>query len=135
MRHVCAEKGVGPVKGRLFLVHWKSAEAEAYGEALRGQGWDVVGVESSDGARAYRSIQADPPDAVVIYLTRLPSHGRETAGALRSRKATRGIPIIFVDGAGEALGKTVARVPDAVFATTANLDEVLTRTVRRGVEA
>jgi len=69
---------------------------------LRAAGWDVE-IEAEDGARAGKRIKENPPQAVVIYLTRLPSHGRETADGLRSMKATRHLPIIFVDGKEEAI--------------------------------
>lgn len=66
---------------------------------------------------AYKKVKARPPDVLVVYLTRLPSHGRETAHMLRSVKATRDLPIIFVGGEGEALEKTKAKVPDAIYTT------------------
>lgn len=67
------------------------------------------------------------PDAVVIYLTRLPSHGRETAIALRSARATRNVPIVFVEGKGEPLEKTRAKVPDAIYVTSEELGNALSR--------
>src|SRR5688572_6503983 len=88
------------MKDRLFLFHWHAAEAEQLAAPLRAQGWQVD-VEAQDGARGSSAVKATLPDAVVIYLRRLPSHGRETAEALRSSKATRAVPIIFVDGEGE----------------------------------
>lgn len=99
---------------RLLLIHWNSEEAEAYAEALLAQGWRVD-VEAEDGARAAKAIKAAPPQAVLIYLTRLPSHGRATAAHLAESKATRTIPIIFVGGEGEALAKTKAALPRASY--------------------
>lgn len=101
-------------KGRIFLIHWNEAEAEQYAVALRGMGWKVD-FEAEDGARGGNAIKLDPPDAVVIYHTRLPSHGRATAEYLAEAKATRATPIIFVGGAGEALEKTKAKLPSAKF--------------------
>jgi len=112
------------VKGTLFLIHWKASEAEALATPLRTEGWQVD-IEAEDGARAGRAIKANQPDAVVIYLTRLPSHGRETADGLRSIKATRDIPIVFVDGNEEAIEKTRARVPSALYTTSGDLPKVL----------
>ena len=113
-----------PDTGKLFLIHWKGTEAEALAQPLRSQGWHVD-VEAEDGARGGRAIIASQPAAVVIFLTRLPSHGRETADYLRSIKATRRIPIVFVDGKEEAIAKTRARVPDAIYTTSAELPGVL----------
>ncbi len=110
--------------GKLFLIHWSSAEAEELAQPFRAEGWDVE-IEAEDGARAGKRISRDAPGVVVIYLTRLPSHGRETAHYLRSTKATRDVPVFFVDGKGEALEKTRAKVPDAMFTTSDKLKGVL----------
>ena len=112
------------MNGRLFLFHWNEAEVEAHAARLRSWGWQVD-MEAQDGARGGSAVKANPPDAVVVYLTRLPSHGRETAHALRSMKATRQLPIIFVDGSGEALEKTKVKVPDATYAASTELRQVL----------
>jgi DNA-binding response OmpR family regulator len=114
------------MKGKLFLIHWEQAEAEALAEPLRAEGWQVQ-IEAEDGARAGKRILADPPDAVVIYLTRLPSHGRETAHALRSYKAGREIPILFVDGEAEKVEKVRAKVPDARYLRSQDLQAALSR--------
>ncbi len=110
--------------GKLFLIHWKAAEAEELAKPLRAVGWQVA-TEAEDGARAGKAIKDTQPDVVVIYLTRLPSHGRETADGLRSLKATRVIPIVFVGGQGDALAKTKAKVPDATYVTQEELPSVL----------
>ena len=112
------------MRGRLFLIHWNAHEAEELAAPLRSDGWDVD-IESSDGARAGKAILANPPAAAVIYLTRLPSHGRETARGLRSIKATRNLPIIFVDGKQEAIEKTRAKVPDAIYIAATELQKIL----------
>jgi D-aminopeptidase len=52
---------------------------------------------------------------VVVYLTRLPSHGVRTVTALRANAATRGLPILFVGGTTEAVAKAKAKVPAATF--------------------
>lgn len=81
----------------LFLMHWKAAEAEALVVQLRALGW-AVEIEAANGARGGKRIQALQPAVVVIYLTRLPSHERETADYLATAKATRHIPVLFVGG-------------------------------------
>lgn len=108
----------------LFLVHWNQAEAEQYAEALRALGWRVD-VEAEDGARAAKAIKADPPNVLVIYHTRLPSHGRATAAHLAEAKATWDIPVIFVGGEGQALEKTKAALAQAIFLAPEDLAETL----------
>ena len=60
-----------------------------------------------------------------IFLTRLPSHGRETAHYLRQLKATREIPILFVGGSPEKVQKVKEKVPEAIYTTEADLDREL----------
>jgi DNA-binding response OmpR family regulator len=110
--------------GKIFLIHWNAAEVEEYAGGLEHAGWQVEW-EAEDGARAVKAIRENPPDVIVIYLTRLPSHGRETADYLRSLKSTRSIPIIFVGGEGEALEKTRSRLPEATYTTPGELKKTL----------
>jgi CheY-like chemotaxis protein len=112
------------VKGRAFLVHWREAEAEVLAKEIRNMGWNVD-IETNDGDRAGQRIKADPPDVVVIYLSRLPSHGRETGHALSRIKATKDIPLVYVDGNDEAINRTKNVVPDAIYTTTEQLDRTL----------
>lgn len=82
---------------------------------IRAAGWDISGIESKDGNKAYKAIQSNPPDAVVIYLTRNPAHGWETAKALRDAAATRDIPILFVGGMGKLTAEMKLEMPDAIY--------------------
>jgi CheY-like chemotaxis protein len=81
---------------RVRIIHWRAAEAAPLIEACRGAGFDVEYLER-DGGAICRAIRSNPPDVVVIDLTRLPSHGKEVAVWLRGRKSTRDIPIVFAD--------------------------------------
>jgi len=83
---------------RVRVIHWRAAEAEPLIAACRGAGFEVEYLDG-DGMAICRAIRATPPpDAVVIDVTRRPSHGREVAVWLRSRKSTRDIPVVFADG-------------------------------------
>jgi hypothetical protein len=84
-------------RGDLFLIHWNAGEVEALAEPLRAA-WRKVEIEAEDGQRARERMKSSPPAAPVIYLDRLPSHGRETARAIGASKAGRDLPILFVDG-------------------------------------
>lgn len=114
------------MSSRVFLIHWNQEEAAQHAETIRSYGWQVAGIESEDGGRAYRSVGELKPDAIVIYLTRLPSHGRQTAKAIRERKATREIPIIFIGGKDEPLAKTKEVVPGGHFVQETELEATLT---------
>ena len=80
---------------RIRVVHWKDSEAEPLLKACRDCGFEVE-YSAKDLPLIARIIRSEIPDALVIDLTRLPSHGRELALAIRARKYTRGIPIVFV---------------------------------------
>jgi len=114
--------------GNLFLVHWNKAEAEQYAKSLRAQNWKVE-MEFEDGARAAKLIKGNQPDAVVIFHTRLPSHGRATAAYLAETKATRHIPLLIVGGEGEALQKTKTKLPGAIYSSEKDLFSALLTTM------
>jgi len=84
-----------------------------------------VELEFKSGSNAYKKIVNGDYKVVVVSLSRLPSHGLETAKALRSNKKVRNIPLIFVDGKGEALGKAKSVVPDAVYVKFSEIKDVL----------
>jgi DNA-binding response OmpR family regulator len=108
----------------LFLIHWHPEEAEALARPLREGGWEVR-TEAEDGARAYRETGAWVPDAVVVYLARLPSHGRETAVSIRQRRSTRATPILFVGGTREDVDRVRQKLPRAAFLSEADLSAAL----------
>ena len=114
------------MKGRVLLVHWREAEAEVLAKEIRNMGWSVD-TETNDGARVGPRMKDDPADVVVIYLSRLPSHGREAGTSLRRKKSTARIPLVYVDGNEEAIRRTQTEVPDAIYTTTEELNRTLSR--------
>lgn len=111
---------------RAFVVHWSADELPAKVRAVEATGADVVGTESSDGARAAKEVQRLKPDVLVVWLSRLPSHGRATAGYIRSTAWGREVPMVFVDQDPEPLpkdkkAKLLEAVPDGLLVTPATL--------------
>ena len=98
---------------RVRLVHWKPEEAWRRVEQLADAGYDVA-YEPFD-PNTLRDLAKDPPDAFVIDLTRLPSHGRDVGIYVRERKATRRVPIVFAGGAPDKVARAKERLPDAVY--------------------
>ena len=98
---------------RIRLIHWNATEA-AERAARLAQGCLKVEHAPLDPS-GLRALRADPPDAVVIDLSRLPSHGRDLGAALRQTKATRGIPLVFVDGNPAKVARVRELLPDAAF--------------------
>jgi len=98
---------------RVQLVHWKEAEGRERARELRSAGLQID--YEVDAPAALRAGKDDPPDAIVIDLTRLPSHGREMAWALRQSKKTRHIPLVFVGGEPEKVARIRKELPDASY--------------------
>src|SRR5215831_20104448 len=100
---------------RVCLIHWKAEEAEEKIAKLRAAGYEVDYGETNPGAlRAWRN---NPPAAFVIDLSRMPSHGRDVAMALRGYKTTRHTPLVFVEGETEKVERVKNHLPDAVYTT------------------
>jgi CheY-like chemotaxis protein len=116
---------------RVLLVHWKPEEAEARLPALRRAGHEVR-VMAPQGMPALRALRAEPPDALVIDLGRLPSQGRAVATALRQQKATRAVPLVFVEGEREKTARVKALLPDALYTRWPGLEAALRRALRPG---
>ena len=115
------------------LVHWNEDEGLERRKQLEALGFEAV-FDFGDGLFTARQIKAAPPDAVVIDLSRVPSHGREVAQSVRGTKATRHIPIVFVDGEPEKVEKTRRFIPDATFTTWARIRTALPRAIAKPVK-
>ncbi len=100
-------------KKRIRLIHWKAEEARERAAKLAEAGYQVVfkALEPPE----LKAIKRNPPDAMVIDLSRLPSHGRDWALFLRKQKATRHIPLVFAGGDPEKVSRIRELVPDAVY--------------------
>ncbi|MCI0403675.1 MAG: hypothetical protein L0212_09145 [Acidobacteria bacterium] len=99
---------------RVGLIHWNREESRERARRLRASGHQVRTI--ADPKVDYlRAIRAKPPDAFVIDLSRLPSHGRAIGVWVRQQKATRHIPLVFVGGEPEKVAAARALLPDAVY--------------------
>lgn len=105
---------------RVRIVHWRAPEAGPLVEACRACGFEVE-YDDVKFAELAKRIRERPPDALVIDLTRLPSHGREAATYLRRTKYARDIPLVFVDGAPEKVDTVRGLLPDATFTSRRQL--------------
>ena len=115
-----------PPAPRVRLFHWRAEEAKPLIAALRAGGYTVdYPGEKANGN--WRSLREDPPAAAVIDLTRLPSHGRYVAAAIRATKTLRHIPIVFVDGDPEKVERVRKDLPDAVYTSRGRLASALKR--------
>ncbi len=109
---------------RVLLVHWKPEEARPHVAVLQ-KGGHEIRVLDPDGMAELRALGARPPDAIVIDLGRLPSQGRAVATALRQQKATRAVPLVFVEGDPEKTARVRTLLPDASYTTWRGLTGAL----------
>ena len=117
---------------RVRVVHWKAEEAGPLREVCGSAGFQVE-FDEADLLTLLRAIRSTQPDAVVIDLTRAPSHGRQLAYHLRSSKSARHIPIIFVDGAAEKVVAVREILPDATFCILQRLPAAVKLAIRNPV--
>lgn len=99
---------------RIHLVHWNKNEASDKAERICVLGYEVDHAPF-DNPATLRQLRENPPTAIVIDLTRLPSHGRDVALAIREYKDTRHVPLVFVEGEAEKVEKIKKLLPDAVY--------------------
>jgi hypothetical protein len=112
---------------RVRLIHWKRVEAEEKINKLRAAGYDV---EYDDpDMTVLRKMRNNPPDAVIVDLSRLPSQGRDIGLAIRNYKSTRHVPLVFVDGIPEKVARTRKLLPDAQFTTWPRIRGCLKRAI------
>ena len=116
------------IKPRVLLIHWNREEAEIRAGILRKLGFNAR-VEVPEGPPFFKRLQIDPPDAVIIDLSRLPSQGRDIGLAVRHYKTTRGLPLVFVGGDPVKLEKIRLLIPDMTAATWDAIGDALSRAI------
>jgi hypothetical protein len=118
-------------KKRVRVIHWRAEEAGWLLEACRAGGF-AVEYDDWRYPEIARAVKANPPDAIVIDLSRLPSHGKETAVAFRNAKYSRQIPLVFVGGAAEKVEAIRALLPDAWYASPEDVIAALGKALASG---
>jgi hypothetical protein len=118
-----------PLHIRVF--HWRAEEAKPLLTVLKAAGYSV---DYKEPVASYREVRLSPPAAIVIDLSRLPSHGREVAVFLRGSKASRHIPIVFVGGEPEKIEGVRRVLPDAVYTPVSRLRSALRSAIAKPPE-
>jgi hypothetical protein len=115
---------------RVLVIHRDPLEATAWAARLRALGFDAAPYLSL-GAKGFRLIRQNPPHAILIDLTRLPSYGKAMGVLLREQKSLRAIPLVFVEGDPEKAARVRAVLPDAVYTTWAKAESAIRRAIRQ----
>lgn len=113
---------------RIRLIHWKPAEVEE--DAIKlGKAGFVVELEPFSNKIMERDRQ-NPPDALLIDLSRIPSQGRDLAIAYRTYKGTRRCPIIFLGGDPEKVTAIQQILPDATYTSWTGAEEAISNAIK-----
>jgi hypothetical protein len=99
----------------LRLICWNEADAAASASVLRRAGYRVIADPPENAGGMVRYFRELAPDAVVIDLDRLPSHGRELGLSLRASKSTSHLRLVFAGGVPAKIEIVRAAIPDAIF--------------------
>jgi hypothetical protein len=116
---------------RVRLIHWDEDEGLARQTQLEALGFDVQYEPIGPGSTMKTLRAGDEPDAVVIDMTRMPSHGREVGRVLRMTKATRHWPLVFVDGDPQKVAHTKLLLPDAIYTKWGRVKTAVSRAIAR----
>ena len=108
------------------LFHWRSEEAGPLIAKLRSAGYEVI-YHRETQSPSVREMREAAHVAILIDLSRMPSHGRYVAAWVRGSKSIRHIPIVFVDGDPAKVDVIQREIPDAVYCTQAGLLAALKR--------
>jgi len=107
---------------KIFYLHWNETEAKARIAPLVAAGYEATYHWRTEERAKFGDAL---PDAVVISLDRLPSHGRAVAEWFWEAKKRQHIPIIFAGGQPDKVKATKAKFPQAVFCATEKVPEIL----------
>jgi hypothetical protein len=114
------------------LIHWKTDEAEERAALLLDMGYAVD--FSPINNVTLRALWSNPPSAIIIDLTRIPSQGRDLGVTIRKRKATRYVPLIFVGGKSDKVTRVKALLPDAFYTRWESIPDVISYALENPLE-
>ncbi len=114
---------------RVLVIANNPEEAAARAARLRDAGIDAEHYPAS-GTGGFRNLRAHPPEAIAIDLMELPSYGRYLGALLRQQKATRQIPLIFIEGDPGKTPRAKELFPDAMFTDWRRFGAALERAIR-----
>ena len=113
---------------RIRLIHGKQEEADERARQLTRAGHELDC--SPLDARSLRALKAEPPDAILIDLVRMPSQGRDIGVMLRRARSTRCVPLLFVGGDPAKVARVRKLLPDAVYTSWRGVLGAITRALR-----
>ena len=117
---------------KVHFIHWKPAEAVPRISTLERAGHTVAYVPP-DNSGTLKHIRASGPDAILIDLTRSPSHGKAVGVEARRAGTLRHIPLVFVGGEADKVAAIKALLPDATYCEWPKVAAALTKAKRQTI--
>ena len=114
------------------LVSWDDNAAQTRARELTALGFEVDARPMRIGG-VIGHFRGIAPDAVVLDLDRLPSHGREVGTMLRDSKNTRHLPLVFAGGAPEKIERIRVELPDAAFTSWERIENAIREAIAHSV--
>jgi hypothetical protein len=108
---------------RIRLIHWDASAAVEKADYLQSIGYRTVHEPLTPAG--LRELRKDPPDAIVIDLSRAPSQGRDMSLGLRKHGATRNVPLVFVGGDPAKVSRIKDLLPDATYTMWMGIEAAL----------
>lgn len=109
---------------RAVLVHRDREEAKDCIRRLAEAGYETELICQVTPA-ILREMASRPPDAIIIDLSRVPSHGKEVAWACLQRKTLRTLPILFAGGEPAKVEAMRPQFPTMVFTNWGRIKSAL----------
>jgi hypothetical protein len=116
---------------KIFYLHWNEAEIKQRLAPLAKAGHEVIFHWSVE---EHAKFGETLPDAVVISLDRLPSHGRAVAEWFWEAKKRQHIPIIFAGGQPVKVNAIKTKFPQAIYCATEEIPIILKRTLQAKIK-
>jgi hypothetical protein len=107
---------------KIFFIHWNEEELKEKIAPLKKAGYKVSYHFSRDTTA---NLKDDLPEALIICLDRLPSHGRAYAEWLWEAKKRQQISIIFCGGQPDKTDATRQKFSKAIFCSNEKLLAIL----------
>jgi len=108
---------------RVRFIHWKPEEAKNYIQLLVGAAYTVDYGKMSNNL--LKEIRENPPDAILIDLSRAPSQGRDMGISFRKYNTTRIVPILFIGGEPDKVDRVKETLPDAIYTSCDTFEDDL----------
>lgn len=103
---------------KIFFIHFNEAELKEKIKPLKEFGYKV---DYHFSTEITANLKDNLPDALVISLDRLPSHGKTYAEWLWEAKKRQHIPIVFCGGKPEKIIMIKEKLPKAIYCSNEKL--------------